>query len=80
MAMGQEQSFEAFPEAQGLYSPELEKDSCGVGFLGDLSKRPSRRIVEESLEMLVRLKHRGACGCEVNTGESFVCVGMAFRV
>ncbi len=42
--------------------------NCGVGFFGDLSKRPSRRIVEQALEMLVRLKHRGACGCEENTG------------
>lgn len=42
--------------------------NCGVGFFGDLSKRPSRRIIEQALEMLVRLKHRGACGCEENTG------------
>lgn len=61
-------SFSGVPEAQGLFNPENDKDACGVGFVGQLSKIPSRKIVLDALEMLVRLKHRGACGCEENTG------------
>lgn len=56
------------PEARGLYNPENDKDSCGVGFIGELTKRPSRRCIEDAIEMLRRMTHRGACGCEENTG------------
>ena len=41
----------------------------GVGFVAELSKQPTRRTVTDSLEMLVRMTHRGACGCEANTGD-----------
>lgn len=58
------------PEAKGLFNPENDKDACGVGFVADLSKEHSRKTVSDALEMLVRMKHRGACGCEENTGAS----------
>jgi hypothetical protein len=57
------------PEARGLFNPENDKDACGVGFVADLSMEHSRKTVSDALEMLVRMKHRGACGCEENTGE-----------
>ncbi|KAL4529823.1 hypothetical protein Ndes2526A_g04578 [Nannochloris sp. 'desiccata'] len=57
------------PEAKGLFNPENDKDACGVGFIADLSKEPSRKTVSDALEMLVRMTHRGACGCETNTGD-----------
>lgn len=57
------------PEAQGLFNPENDKDACGVGFVAELSKVPTRKTVKDSLEMLVRMTHRGACGCEPNTGD-----------
>ncbi|KIZ01899.1 glutamate synthase (NADPH/NADH) [Monoraphidium neglectum] len=41
----------------------------GVGFVGELSKQPSRRCVTDALKMLERMTHRGACGCEENTGD-----------
>ncbi|MCO5549339.1 hypothetical protein L7F22_002808 [Adiantum nelumboides] len=53
----------------GLYDPSLDKDSCGVGFVAELSGVPSRQTVTDALEMLVRMAHRGACGCETNTGD-----------
>lgn len=53
----------------GLYDPALDKDSCGVGFVAELSGKPSRQTVSDALEMLVRMAHRGACGCETNTGD-----------
>lgn len=56
------------PAAQGLFDPANDKDACGVGFVGELSKNPSRKCVKDALQMLVRMSHRGACGCEANTG------------
>ena len=57
------------PAAQGLYDPAYEKDSCGIGFIAHLKAQPSHAIVADALEMLHRMDHRGACGCEKNTGD-----------
>jgi glutamate synthase (ferredoxin) len=57
------------PHPQGLYDPQHEKDSCGVGFVVHLKGKRSHAIVEKGLELLVNLEHRGACGCEANTGD-----------
>ncbi|GAX83612.1 hypothetical protein CEUSTIGMA_g11036.t1, partial [Chlamydomonas eustigma] len=59
----------AIPPAAGLFDPDNDKDACGVGFVGELSKKPTRSCVKDALEMLVRMTHRGACGCEANTGD-----------
>jgi len=53
----------------GLYDPEFEHDACGVGFVADMKGRRSHRIVEQALEILVNLEHRGACGCDPETGD-----------
>ncbi|KAJ9679825.1 hypothetical protein PVL29_021667 [Vitis rotundifolia] len=53
----------------GLYDPSFDKDSCGVGFVAELSGESSRKTVTDAVEMLVRMSHRGACGCETNTGD-----------
>ncbi len=58
-----------FPKAQGLYDPELEKDSCGVGFVAHVKGKPSHQIVLDADEILRNMDHRGACGCESNTGD-----------
>ena len=57
------------PLAQGLYDPRNEHDSCGVGFIVDLKGRKSHQIVRDGLVALNNLNHRGACGCENNTGD-----------
>jgi glutamate synthase (NADPH) large chain len=57
------------PPAQGLYDPRNEHDSCGVGFIVDLKGRKSHQIVRDGLTALHNLNHRGACGCENNTGD-----------
>ena len=54
---------------QGLYHPAFEKDSCGVGFLANIKGSKSHQIVSGALTMLERMEHRGACGCEPNTGD-----------
>ena len=58
-----------FPSPQGLYDPMNEHDGCGVGFIVDLKGRKSHAIVRDGLTALVNLDHRGACGCEDNTGD-----------
>ncbi len=54
---------------QSLYHPELEKDSCGTGFIANLNGVATHQIVEDALQMLTRMEHRGACGCETNSGD-----------
>jgi len=59
----------AVPPSSGLFSAEDgNKDACGVGFVGELSGVGNRRTVTDALEMLRRMAHRGACGCEAATG------------
>ena len=57
------------PPAQGLYDPSAEHDACGVGFVVHIKGRRSHDIVQKALQVLVNLEHRGACGCEENTGD-----------
>jgi glutamate synthase (NADPH/NADH) large chain len=59
----------SLPEKQGLYDPRYEHDACGVGFLVNMKNRPSHDIVRDALQILNNLEHRGACGCEKNTGD-----------
>ena len=57
------------PPKQGLYDPRFEHDACGVGFVVNIKGEKSHEIVEQSLTVLQNLDHRGACGCEENTGD-----------
>ena len=57
------------PKPQGLYHPKNEKENCGVGFIANIKSKASYKITEDALEMLSRMGHRGACGCEANTGD-----------
>ena len=54
---------------KGLYSPEQEHDSCGVGVVADIKGRKSHRIIEEGLQVLINLGHRGAAGSDPETGD-----------
>lgn len=58
-----------WPAAQGLYDPQNEKDSCGIGFVCHIKGKRSHQIIQDALKILVNLDHRGACGCEANTGD-----------
>ncbi|MCX7633358.1 MAG: glutamate synthase large subunit, partial [Turneriella sp.] len=57
------------PEKRGLYDPQFEKDSCGVGFIVDLKAVKSRAIIDKALQMLLNLEHRGAVGADPETGD-----------
>jgi len=58
-----------FPEKQGLYDPQFEHDACGVGFVVNMKGKKSHEIIEQAITILINLDHRGACGCESNTGD-----------
>src|SRR3974377_1253806 len=57
------------PPKQGLYDPQFEHEACGVGFVVNIKGRKSHTIIRQALQVLLNLNHRGACGCEVNTGD-----------
>src|SRR6266568_4491185 len=65
---GQEQRSQP-PGKQGLYDPQFEHEACGVGFVVNIKGRKSHAIIQQALEVLLNLDHRGACGCEANTGD-----------
>ncbi len=69
-----------FPTKQGLYDPNLEKDSCGVGFVANVKGKPSHQIVVDADTILKNMDHRGACGCEHNTGDGAgILIGLPDR-
>ena len=53
----------------GLYDPTLEKDACGVGFIVSIEREVSNKVLLDAKTMLIRMAHRGACGCDNNTGD-----------
>ena len=53
----------------GLYSPEQEHDSCGVGVVANIKGGKSHQIVSEGIQVLINLGHRGACGRDPETGD-----------
>ena len=57
------------PPKQGLYDPCFEHDACGIGFVADIQGRASHKIIDQGVEVLVNLTHRGACGCDPDTGD-----------
>ncbi len=54
---------------EGLYRKEFEHDACGIGFVASMKGIKSHRIVQDSIKMLIRMDHRGACGCDPNSGD-----------
>ncbi|HEV3396033.1 MAG TPA: glutamate synthase central domain-containing protein, partial [Xanthobacteraceae bacterium] len=67
--MGRVTGEAALPAARGLFDPALEKDSCGVGFIADIKGRKSHRIIQDGLQILLNLEHRGAVGADPRAGD-----------
>jgi len=61
--------FSGLPKAQGMYCPENEHDACGLGFVANIEGQKSHDIVLKGIQILVNLTHRGACGCDPETGD-----------
>jgi glutamate synthase domain-containing protein 2/glutamate synthase domain-containing protein 1/glutamate synthase domain-containing protein 3 len=67
--MGDSSLNRGLPPAQGLYDPRCEHDACGIGFVADLQGLKSHDIIEKGIQILINLTHRGACGCDPDTGD-----------
>ena len=57
------------PITQGLYDPANEHDACGVGFVAHIKGKKSHSIVEQGLQILKNLAHRGAVGADPLAGD-----------
>ncbi len=53
----------------GLYEPSTEHDNCGFGFLVNVDGKRDHNVITKGLQILVNLTHRGACGCDSETGD-----------
>ena len=53
----------------GLYHPSFEHDACGIGFVASIKGNKSHQNISDALTVLENMEHRGACGCESNTGD-----------
>ncbi len=58
-----------FPEAQGLYHPRNEHDSCGIGFVAHIKGQPSHEIIRRGLDVLLNMDHRGATSADNSSGD-----------
>ncbi len=60
---------DALPPAQALYDPELEKDSCGVGFIANIKGHASHQVLHDASFILCNMAHRGAEGADIRDGD-----------
>ena len=63
------QTLQAPPKKQGLYNPSNEHDGCGVGFVAHIKGKKSHAIVQQGLQLLTNLTHRGATGYDAKLGD-----------
>ena len=69
MSQSNRRSLSGLPEPQGLYHPSQEHDACGMGFVASIKGHKSHDIIEKGIQVLINLTHRGACGCDPETGD-----------
>ncbi len=67
--MSQFSVISGLPEPQGLYDPRFEHDACGIGFVANIKGQKSHDIIVKGIQVLINLTHRGACGCDPETGD-----------
>src|SRR5687768_12627187 len=53
----------------GLYHPSYEHDACGIGFVANIKGSKSHQNISDALTVLENMEHRGACGCDANSGD-----------
>ncbi len=54
---------------KGLYTPELEHDACGIGFIANINGTKTNTVLRDALSMLENMEHRGGKGCNAKTGD-----------
>ena len=58
-----------YPKPEGLYHPRYEKDACGVGFITSIYGEQSHQIIQDSIQILKNMEHRGAAGADPKVGD-----------
>ncbi|WP_344790053.1 glutamate synthase large subunit [Gryllotalpicola daejeonensis] len=61
--------FSTIPAAQGMYDPRSEKDACGLAMVATLRGTAGHDIIDNALNALRHLEHRGAVGSDAGTGD-----------
>ncbi|HUG45771.1 MAG TPA: glutamate synthase large subunit [Sphingomicrobium sp.] len=59
---------------EGLYDPQGEHDSCGMGFIAHIKGAPSHEIIARGLQILASLDHRGGVGADPTIGDGAGCL------
>jgi glutamate synthase (NADPH) large chain len=57
------------PVAQGLYDPAHEHEACGIGMIANIDGRKSHNIVQNAINILCNLEHRGGQSADTSTGD-----------
>jgi glutamate synthase (NADPH/NADH) large chain len=65
------------PEGKGMYRADLERSSCGIGFVASLKGRKKHSVITDALDMLARMEHRGGTGFDVKSGDG---AGILFQI
>jgi glutamate synthase (NADPH/NADH) large chain len=55
--------------AKDLYTPELEHDACGIGFIANINGLKTNQTLSDALTMLENMEHRGGKGASPKTGD-----------
>lgn len=61
--------FNGLPQKQGLYDPQFEHDACGIGCIANIKGVTSHGIINQAIQILKNLAHRGGVGSEPDTGD-----------
>ena len=61
--------YNGLPEKQGMYDPQFEHDACGIGFIANIKGKTSHKIINQAIQILKNLAHRGGVGSEPDTGD-----------
>ncbi|TMW72043.1 glutamate synthase large subunit [Alteribacter natronophilus] len=57
------------PVKQGLYDPANEHEACGIGMIANIDGSKSHAIVQNAINILSNLEHRGGQSADVSTGD-----------
>jgi len=58
-----------YPAPQGLYDPEQEHEACGIGMIANINGEQSHSIVQNAINILCNLEHRGGQSSDTSTGD-----------
>ena len=61
--------YNGLPVKQGLYDPKFEHDACGIGFITNIKGKTSHKIIDQAIQILKNLAHRGGVGSDPETGD-----------